>query len=70
MFYYDTINLTVDNHKNEEGDKASSGERMEDSIDDIESGKFVLADQLKLWNKSGSLQEDGGDYSWDDVLKN
>ena len=42
---------------------------MEDSKDDIESGEFFLADHLQLWNKSWSLQEDGGDYGGDDVLK-
>ena len=42
---------------------------MKDSIDDIEVGESLLADQLQLENKSGSLQEASDDYGGDDVLK-
>ena len=42
---------------------------MEDSIDDIEVGESLLADQIQLENKSGSLQEARDDHGGDDVLK-
>ena len=42
---------------------------MEDSIDNIESGEVLLAHKFQLWNKSGSLQEEGDDYGGDDVLE-